>query len=221
MNKIVNINLAEPSPLGLFGLALGCLLLIMVDFEATSGDALLIPWLILLPGLLQFIAGVIDVVRNNIFGATAFIGYSFLWIGLGITKIMMEYCDKDTLPKPHIQHFGIVCVGYLIFSIVLCILSLGTNKTFLTILIFIIFAIFFLILHIFIDVQNVVVGIFLLGVCIASFYGFFAIFLAKMAGGEVLPLGKPLIDWKQYVKKDDEKEELVISDKISIKVNNN
>lgn len=219
MTKIVNINLAEPSPLGLFGLSLGCLLLMMADFKATTGTILTIPWLILLPGLLQFIAGVVDFFRNNIFGATAFIGYSFLWIGLGFTKIIIIF--KDDLPKPITQHLGIICIGYLIFSIMLCILSAGINKTFFVILVFIIFAIFFLILHIFIDVQGVVVGVFLLGVFVSSFYGFFAILLLKLAGGEVLPIGKPLINWKDFIKKEKAEEKEEKEEKISIQVDKN
>ena len=76
-SKLVRLHVAEPAPIGLFGLAMGCLLLMFVDFGYTSGQLMLIPWIFLLPATLQLIAGIFDFLRHNIFGGTAFIGYAF------------------------------------------------------------------------------------------------------------------------------------------------
>ena len=43
-DSLVRLHIAEPAPLGLFGLAMGCLLLMFVDFELTHGQLMLIPW---------------------------------------------------------------------------------------------------------------------------------------------------------------------------------
>ena len=155
-DQLIRLHVAEPSPLGLFGLALGCLLLFCVDFDATEGTLLTIPWIFYLPGLCQLIAGIADFTRHNIFGATAFTGYGIFWFGLGTSIIIEEWIGKDNknrFPNPTRQHTGVMCIGYLIFTIVLTITSLGINKMLFIDLIFIDFAYFFLMLHIFEDIS--------------------------------------------------------------------
>eukprot|EP01083_Nonionella_stella_P240749 841346_1 len=207
-DELVRLHVAEPAPLGLFGLAIGCLLLMCVDFGFTHGQLMLIPWIFLLPAGLQLIAGIIDFLRHNVFGGTAFIGYSVFWFGLSsvyFLEIEYKYHQdaQDILPSDPIirQHTMIVCIGYLIFSIILSVVSLGINRILLSILLSIDFAFLVLILHSFMHdkIPAYIVGVALFFVFVTSFYGFIAILLLKVAGGEVLPIGRPLIKWVDYV----------------------
>jgi hypothetical protein len=203
-DKLVRLHVAEPSPLGLFGLAVGCQLLMAIDFEWSEGKEMLIPYLMFLPALLQLIAGIADFMRHNIFGATAFTGYAMFWFGLATVYILEMYnLDPDkakaNLGKPPRQHTGIVAIGYLIFSVILTVLSLALNRILLVVLIGIDFAFFFLTMHIFEEWTGKLVGVALVLVWLASFYGFFAILLLKMAGGEILPIGRPLIRLQDYI----------------------
>ena len=66
-----------------------------------------------------------------------------------------------------------------------------TNKVFIAILIFIDMAIATLVSHIMAGTTEVMVGISLLLVSGASFYGVLAILLNSMAGKTVLPMGSP------------------------------
>mmetsp|Transcript_6378 Transcript_6378/g.7943 ORF Transcript_6378/g.7943 Transcript_6378/m.7943 type:complete len:266 (+) Transcript_6378:73-870(+) len=219
-DDLVRLHVADPSPLGLFGLAMGCLLLFCVDFKATKGALMMIPWILYLPALLQGIAGFFDYIRHNIFGATAFMGYAFFWFGLGTTMILEQFQgnNEDIVPHPVRQHTGIMAIGYLIFSILLTILSLGTNRVLLGVLISIDYSFLMLILHIFIELNAIALGIGLVFVMLFSLYGFTAVLLLKMAGGEVLPLGKPLIIWSKYIIHDKTKSVIVRPHKMSPKV---
>ncbi|PIC57635.1 hypothetical protein CSV80_08610 [Sporosarcina sp. P12(2017)] len=67
--KIVN---ADPSAIGLFGLAMVTLVASSQKLGITTDVSFVIPWAILLGGFAQLFACVIDTKRNNTFGATAF-----------------------------------------------------------------------------------------------------------------------------------------------------
>jgi succinate-acetate transporter protein len=76
---------ANPSPLGLLGLAMVTLVACTQKLGITDGTAYIIPWAIFLGATAQFIAGLFDFKHNNTFGATAFCGYGFFWFGVAMT----------------------------------------------------------------------------------------------------------------------------------------
>ena len=71
---------ADPSALGLFGLAMVTLVASSQKLGITSGTALVIPWAIFLGALAQLYAGVLDYKKKNVFGALAFCAYGFFWL---------------------------------------------------------------------------------------------------------------------------------------------
>eukprot|EP01083_Nonionella_stella_P017337 48481_1 len=208
-DQLIRLHVAEPAPLGLFGLGMGCLILMFVDFEVTSGKLMLIPWIFLLPASLQFIAGIFDFMRHNVFGGTAFLGYSMVWYGLSAVYFLeiqyMYHPAKDILlpedPLPSRQHFAIICIGYLIFSVMLTIVSCGINRILFFILASIDFTFLVLAIHIFEPEHcpSWIVGIGLLCVFLTSMYGFLAILILKVAGGEVFPIGAPFCKLMNHV----------------------
>ena len=191
-NKHPSIFIAEPAPLGLIGLAISALVLASTDlgFASSTVKSLMIPWTLFLGATAQLIAGLMEFKRNNIFGATTFTTYSLLWYVVTLTLFITIF----TGAKFDLVHYAYGLIGFLIFSMILTIASLMTNKTFFTILVFIDLALLALILQILSGITAVFVGIFLLCVSIFSFYGAAGILLNTMAGKPIFPLGKAI--WK-------------------------
>ena len=194
--KSLPILAAEPAPLGLIGLAIAALVLASTDLKLASSAAksLMIPWTLFLGATAQLIAGIMDFKRNNIFGATAFTTYSLLWYSVSLTLFITIFF-KD-IPVD-ITHYAYGLIGFLIFSIILTVASLMTNKTLFAILLFIDLAIFALVLNILCKTATEIVGVFLVLVSVFSFYGAAGVLLNNMAGKTVLPLGKAIITPKK------------------------
>ena len=68
----VKIMTADPSALGLFGLAMVTLVASSQKLGLTEGTALILPWAFFLGGIAQLIASFLDSKHNNVFGTTAF-----------------------------------------------------------------------------------------------------------------------------------------------------
>ncbi len=187
--------LTDPAPLGLIGLAVATLVLGLTDLGIGSSVAksLMIPWAIFLGATAQLIAGVIDFKRKNIFGGTAFTLYAMLWYSVALTL----YIPAFTGVAFDMTHYAAGLIGFLIFSLLMTVASLMTNKVLVIILIFIDLAIGALVLSILAGVPTEIVGIFLICLSASSFYGAGAVLLNTMAGRIVLPLGKPIWDPKQ------------------------
>ena len=193
--KSLPILAAEPAPLGLIGLAIAALVLASTDLKLASSAAksLMIPWTLFLGATAQLIAGIMDYKRNNIFGATAFTTYSLLWYSVSLTLFITIF----TGVKFDITHYAYGLIGFLIFSIILTVASLMTNKTLFAIILFIDLAIVALVLNILCKTAAEIVGVFLVLVSVFSFYGAAGVLLNTMAGKTVLPLGKAIITPKK------------------------
>lgn len=181
---------ADPAPLGLIGLAVATLVLGLTDLglASSTNKSLMIPWAIFLGATAQLIAGIIDFKRKNIFGGTAFTLYAMLWYSVALTL----YIPAFTGVGYDMTHYAFGLIGFLIFSSIMTMASLMTNKVLVIILIFIDLAIGMLILNILTGLSTVFVGTFLICLSASSFYGAGATLLNTMAGRIVLPLGKPI-----------------------------
>lgn len=188
--KALPISTADPAPLGLIGLAVAALVLASTDLGLASSTAksLMIPWVLFLGATAQLIAGIMDFKRNNIFGATAFTTYSFLWYSVSLTLYITIFTDV----KFDMTHYAYGLIGFLIFSIILTAASAMTNKMLFATLVSIDLAIPVLVLHVLYGTSAELVGVFLLCVSALAFYGAAGILLNTMAGKTVLPLGKAI-----------------------------
>lgn len=186
------ITVAEPAPLGLIGLAIAALVLASTDLKLASSTSksLMIPWTMFLGATAQLIAGIMDYKRNNIFGATTFTTYSLLWYSVSLTLIITIFYNM----KFDLTHYAYGLIGFFIFSIILTIASLMTNKTYFIILLFIDIAIISLVLNILIKSPTELVGGSLIIVSIFSFYGAAGVLINNMIGKNIIPLGKAF--WK-------------------------
>jgi succinate-acetate transporter protein len=83
----MDMVIANPDPLGLFGFAFATFLgnaATLGLYGATSGQ--LIFECMFLGGFVQLIAGLQDYKNRNLFGATAFTGFGFFWIAFGVVS---------------------------------------------------------------------------------------------------------------------------------------
>jgi len=187
---------ANPSPLGLFGLAIITLVASSQKLGITEGTALLIPWALFLGAAAQFVAGLYDYKHNNTFGATAFCGYGFFWFGVAMTWMINNgmFGMKAAGAVLDLHQLGFAFLGYFIFTMFMTVGAMGANK--------VLFIIFFLIDLLFLglfmstlgwggEVWHELAAYSELGIAIMSFYGSAATVLNTHYGFEVLPVGAP------------------------------
>lgn len=191
----VQIVVADPSALGLFGLAMVTLVASTQKLGWTAGLSFVIPWAIFLGSIAQMMACIYDFKHNNIFGATVFGAYGLFWISVAMSwLIKLGVFGPALATAVDVKQLGVAFIGYLIFSLFGTIAAMETNK--------IIFSIMVLIDFLFIGLALDTLG---LGgqwahamaawtefvIAMLGLYGAGATFLNKWFGRSFLPLGKP------------------------------
>jgi hypothetical protein len=208
----IQAAVANPSPLGLFGLAMVTLIASTNKLGITSGTAYIIPWALFLGAAAQLMAGILDYKVKNNFGATAFCGYGFFWLAVSMTWMIgngMLSINPGVVTD--ISQLGFAFLGYFIFSIYMTIGAMGTNKALFTI--FVLIDVLFL--GLFISTLNpqllfwkYLAGSAELGISFFSFYASAANVLNSHYGLSILPLGKPFGPWvEKSIQKIDLQEE--------------
>ncbi len=192
----VSVSVANPSAIGLLGLAMVTLVASSQKLGITDGTSLVIPWAIFLGAFAQIYAGAVDAKLKNVFGATAFFGYGLFWCGVGMTWLIQNGVFGEAMQAAaDTRQLGFAFLGYLIFTILMTIAATETNK-------------FLLIDFLLIDVLFIGLTFSTLGVMphffhevaayaellisLVSFYGVGANVMNATFGREFLPLGKPL-----------------------------
>jgi len=187
----------NPSPLGLLGLAMVTLVASSSKLGITDGVVYVIPWAIFLGALAQFYAGMLDFKHNNTFGATAFCGYGLFWFGMGMSWMISSGIIGSNLEFDPRQ-MGFAFLGYFIFTFIMTLGSMGTNK--------VLFVDFVLIDLLFLGLFMNTLGwgghfwhelaaYSELFISIVSFYGCAATLLNTHYGITVLPVGNPFGPW--------------------------
>ena len=76
-------EIANPAPLGLIGFGMTTILLNLHNSGIIEGlPTVIIAMGITIGGVSQVIAGILEFLKNNLFGATAFTCYGFFWLAL-------------------------------------------------------------------------------------------------------------------------------------------
>ncbi|WP_413375430.1 acetate uptake transporter [Alkalihalobacillus sp. 1P02AB] len=191
----VKITTADPSALGLFGLAMVTLVASSQKLGLTDGLSLILPWAFFLGGIAQLIAAMLDAKHNNIFGTTAFGAFGLFWFGVGTTwLIQMGVFGETLLAHADSRQLGVAFIGYLIFSLFMTVGALETNKVLFFIFVCIDFLFIGLSLSSFgimYEFTSMLAAISELAIALLSFYGAAAIVLNTHFGKVVLPNGKP------------------------------
>lgn len=191
----VKVVTADPSALGLFGLAMVTLVASSQKLGWTEGTAMILPWAFFLGGIAQIIAGILDSKHNNIFGTTAFSAFGLFWFGVGTSwLIQMGALGETVLANADSKQLGVAFVGYLIFSVFMTVGAMETHKVLFFIFVFIDLLFVGLSLSSFdimYEFSHMLAAISELLIALLSFYGSAAAVLNTHFGQVVLPVGKP------------------------------
>lgn len=134
----IKIKVADPSALGLFGLAVITLVASSQKLGITDGVSLVLPWAIFLGATAQLAACINDFKHNNTFGATAFGAYAFFWYAMGFTWLIQNGVLGENLASTaDTKQLGFAFLAYLIFTVFMTIGAVETNKVLLIIFILI------------------------------------------------------------------------------------
>lgn len=200
-NRNVKILVADPTPLGLLGLAIVTLVASTVKIGVTTGLSLIIPWGIFLGAVAQLIACVYDFKHNNIFGATVFGAFGLFWLGVCASWLtLLGVFGKELAASMDIHQLGYAVVGYFIFSVIATIAASEANFVLFLDMVFIDILLFGLALNMLGvggDFTNKLAGYAELMTSIISFYLCGATFLNNFFGRQFWPVGKPLGIWKK------------------------
>ncbi|MGD6816014.1 acetate uptake transporter [Metabacillus sp. 113a] len=191
----VKITTADPSAIGLFGLAMVTFVASSQKLGLTEGLAFILPWAIFLGGFAQLFASIQDAKHNNTFGSTAFGAFGLFWLGVGASwLIQLGVFGEQLAADADSRQLGIAFTGYLIFSLFMTIGAMETHK--------VLFAIFVLIDFLFIglslssfgimhEATHMLAAVSEMLIALLSFYGSAAAVLNGHFGREFLPVGKP------------------------------
>lgn len=185
--------LADPTPLGLTGLAMVTLVASSQKLGITDGTALLLPWAIFLGAIAQLVAGVIDFKHNNLFGALAFSAYGFFWLGVGMSWMILGGALGETLQQNADKgQLAFAFLGYFILSLIITVAAFRLNTHLSLLMIFIDILLLGLALDTFGmgSIWHTMAAYSELIISLLSFYGVAASMLNQSYGRTLLPTGK-------------------------------
>jgi succinate-acetate transporter protein len=197
ISQNVTVSVADPSAIGLFGLAMVTLVASSQKLGITSDLSYVLPVAIFLGGLAQIYASINDAKLNNTFGSTAFGAYGFFWLVVASCWLINYGVFGVTLQQAvDVNQLGFIYFGYLIFTLFMTYGAAGTHK--------VLFSIFVLIDFLFLGLSMSTFGVAPelghslaayseLLIALLSFYGSGASVLNTHYKRVVLPVGKALI----------------------------
>lgn len=191
----VKMTTADPSALGLFGLAMVTLVASSQKLGLTEGLSFILPWAIFLGGFAQLFACIHDAKHNNTFGTTAFGAFGLFWLGVGGSwLIQLGVFGEELAVGVDPKQLGFAFVGYLIFSLFMTIGAMETHKVLFFIFVLIDFLFIglslssFGIMH---EATHMLAAVSEMLIALLSFYGSAAAVLNAHFGRVFLPIGKP------------------------------
>jgi succinate-acetate transporter protein len=190
---------AEPTPLGLLGLAVGCAALVPVAFGHLPKDpasaAMMLEtcaWMCLLFGAgCQLLAGLMALANKNLLGGTLFTTFAFNWA--------MNYWALDRLAHGKVPDASVVACADLAFVVVFLVLTFAFALVSKTLFVFLLDIDVLYALRIarhFEPSPALGTGIALATVALAgiALYLALAILVNDAAGRVLLPIGGPLLE---------------------------
>jgi uncharacterized protein len=130
----LELVVADPDPLGVFGFAFATFLANLSTLGVYSFNATWLSTMIFLGGLAELIAGIQDYKRNNIFGATVFSFFGVGWMGNAITAWLVTL---KIVPETDPISQGWSCLFWAVFVAAMTGASLKLTKVLTVILVFV------------------------------------------------------------------------------------
>ena len=194
--KQIKVEVADPTTLGLFGLALTTLVASSQKLGITCGYSLVLPWAFFLGGFAQLLAAKIDFKHNNLFGSTAFGAYGLFWLGMCMSWLVRMGVFGETLAATADgKQMGFVFAGYFILTTVFMISGLKMSKAMFVLLVLIMALFLTLAMESFTGngAWGLAAAFSELAISLLTFYVLAAKYLNSIFGREVLCTGKPII----------------------------
>ena len=191
----VKIVTADPSGIGLFGLAIVTLVASSQKLGLTEGLGLVIPWAVFLGACAQLLACLLDAKHNNTFGMTAFGAYAFFWFSMAAGwMIKLGTFGPELAAQVDGRQLGFAFAGYLIFTIFMTIGAMETHKVLFFIFLLIDFLFLGLTLNAFgiaEEASHALAAYSEMAIGLLSLYGAGAAVLNVHFGRVFLPVGRP------------------------------
>ncbi len=196
----IQVAVADPTPLGLLGLAVVTMVASLQKMGIVSDVAWVLPWALFLGSAAQLIAGFFDFLHKNIFGATIFSAFGLFWAGVGMSWMikagtfgakLAAGADPIAIGAAFFAYFLFACVGTIAAS---------SANLFLFIDMLLIDV---LLLGLALDAWGIgghaphaIAAYAEMSISLVTMYGASAGFLNNFYGRTFWPLGKPVNNWK-------------------------
>ena len=191
----VKIAIANPTALGLFGLAIVTFVASSQKLGITSGLSFVIIYAFFLGATAQLMASILDFVYENIWGGTVFGAYAFFWYAVDVAWMMkMGVFGPELAAACDVKQLGVAFLGYLIFSVMMTIGAMEVSKLIFTIMVVIDVLLAALTLNAFGVAPHLThtIGAWAeMITALLSFYACSAVVLNTLFGKVFLPVGKP------------------------------
>lgn len=191
----MKLSVANPTGLGLFGLAMVTFVAASQKLGITTGLSFVIVYAMFLGATAQLIASIFDFLHENIWGATVFGAYAFFWYAVATCWMMkMGVFGPILAANADVAQLGFAFLGYFIFSVFMTIGAMEVNKLIFWLMVVIDVLLGALALNAFGVAPHTT---HLIGACaemvtaLMSFYGAAAVVLNTHFGKPFLPMGKP------------------------------
>ncbi len=185
---------ADPTALGLFGLAIGCASLLPVAFgvkEAFAPEALrTCAWFCLLFGAgCQFLAGVLSLANKNMLGGTLLTTFSFNWV--------MNYWSLSELSQGRVPSGAVILAVDLCFLLVFLVMTYAFGFFSKLLFVFLVDIDLLYVLRITRELTHsqalgLPIALVTVALMAIALYIAFALVLTNAAGKVLLPIGGPL-----------------------------
>ena len=194
--KVINkISVANPTGLGLFGLAIVTFVASSQKLGITTGLSYVIVYAMFLGATAQLVASIFDFFHENIWGATVFGAYAFFWYAVGTCWLMNMGALGPALQKAvDVKQIGFAFLGYLIFSLFMTIGAMEVNKVIFADMVVICVLLAALSLNAFgiaAHTTHMIGAMAEMVTALISFYAASAVVLNTHFGKPFLPMGKP------------------------------
>lgn len=187
-------QLADPTALGVFGLAVVTFVAASQKRGWTSGATYLVPWALCLGSIGQIWASTVDFRKNNFFGAIVLGAYGLFWAAVAMHWAIAQGWFGSVAANADVRQLAYACIAYFFFSLFILVAACETNKVFAAIL----FLINVLLPSLALSILGVAPALFTalaawseLLISLLGFYAAGAIFLNGYFGRPLLPLGAP------------------------------
>jgi succinate-acetate transporter protein len=182
--------LANVGALGLGGFALSTFILNIVNAGWVDGATIgiVMPVAMLYGGLAQFMAGMWDVRRGDIFGATCFTSFGAFWMGLALF-FFMKFAGVPVIASVTPAGVAVVLIAWGIFTFYATIASLKLPKVITWVFITLTILFFLLAIGEFVPIVHTIAGYEGVLCSLIAWYASAGTLINAVHGKTVLPLG--------------------------------